>query len=96
MLGLVPGVEQKPSYRVHQCNQLFVHLLAEANTIVSPTSPRWFTKYEHVSLILFFSNLSLQVADMALAELGRKDIMLSENEMPGLMKLRAKYVAAAL
>ena len=33
---------------------------------------------------------------MALAELGRKDIMLSENEMPGLMKLRAKYVAAAL
>jgi len=36
-----------------------------------------------------------KVADMALAELGRKDIMLSENEMPGLMKLRAKYGAAA-
>jgi adenosylhomocysteinase len=28
---------------------------------------------------------------MKLAELGRKDIMLSENEMPGLMKLRADY-----
>jgi hypothetical protein len=33
-----------------------------------------------------------KVADMKLAELGRKDIMLSENEMPGLMKLREKYV----
>jgi len=32
-----------------------------------------------------------KVADMKLAELGRKDIMLSENEMPGLMKLREKY-----
>jgi adenosylhomocysteinase len=32
-----------------------------------------------------------KVADMKLAELGRKDIMLSENEMPGLMKLRADY-----
>lgn len=30
-------------------------------------------------------------ADIKLAELGRKDIMLSENEMPGLMNLRAKY-----
>lgn len=32
-----------------------------------------------------------KVADIGLAELGRKDIMLSENEMPGLMKLRADY-----
>jgi len=32
-----------------------------------------------------------KVADISLAELGRKDIMLSENEMPGLMNLRAKY-----
>jgi adenosylhomocysteinase len=31
-----------------------------------------------------------KVADIKLAELGRKDIMLSENEMPGLMKLREK------
>jgi adenosylhomocysteinase len=35
-----------------------------------------------------------KVADMKLAELGRKDIMLSENEMPGLMNLRKKYGAA--
>jgi len=32
-----------------------------------------------------------KVADIKLAELGRKDIMLSENEMPGLMNLRAMY-----
>jgi len=32
-----------------------------------------------------------KVADMKLAELGRKDIVLSENEMPGLMMLRKKY-----
>merc|ERR1719473_674497 len=35
-----------------------------------------------------------KVADIKLADLGRKDIMLSENEMPGLMNLRAKYGAA--
>jgi len=34
-----------------------------------------------------------KVADIKLAELGRKDIILSENEMPGLMKLREKYGA---
>jgi len=40
------------------------------------------------------SAVPYKVADIKLAELGRKDIMLSENEMPGLMKLRAKYGAA--
>jgi len=32
-----------------------------------------------------------KVANIELAETGRKDIMLSENEMPGLMNLRRKY-----
>jgi adenosylhomocysteinase len=32
-----------------------------------------------------------KVADISLKDLGRKDIMLAENEMPGLMNLRAKY-----
>jgi adenosylhomocysteinase len=32
-----------------------------------------------------------KVADISLAEWGRKDIVLSENEMPGLMWLREKY-----
>jgi adenosylhomocysteinase len=32
-----------------------------------------------------------KVADLALAELGRKEIRLAEHEMPGLMAVRAKY-----
>jgi adenosylhomocysteinase len=32
-----------------------------------------------------------KVADLTLAELGRKEIRLAEQEMPGLMALRAKY-----
>lgn len=32
-----------------------------------------------------------RVADMALAEFGRKELTLAENEMPGLMHLRKKY-----
>eukprot|EP00036_Acanthoecidae_sp_10tr_P007835 CAMPEP_0182922864 /NCGR_PEP_ID=MMETSP0105_2-20130417/5064_1 /TAXON_ID=81532 ORGANISM="Acanthoeca-like sp., Strain 10tr" /NCGR_SAMPLE_ID=MMETSP0105_2 /ASSEMBLY_ACC=CAM_ASM_000205 /LENGTH=434 /DNA_ID=CAMNT_0025060523 /DNA_START=44 /DNA_END=1348 /DNA_ORIENTATION=- len=32
-----------------------------------------------------------KVADISLADLGRKDIMLSEHEMPGLMNLRTKF-----
>lgn len=32
-----------------------------------------------------------KVADMSLAEWGRKEITLAENEMPGLMAMRAKY-----
>src|SRR6202044_2796656 len=32
-----------------------------------------------------------KVADMKLAEWGRKEIMVSEQEMPGLMSIRRKY-----
>ena len=32
-----------------------------------------------------------KVADLELAELGRKEIRLAEQEMPGLMALREKY-----
>jgi len=35
-----------------------------------------------------------KVADMALADWGRKEIALAEKEMPGLMALRSKYGAA--
>lgn len=35
--------------------------------------------------------LPYKVADMSLADWGRKEIMLAENEMPGLMALRRKY-----
>ena len=36
-------------------------------------------------------SLLCKVADMSLAEWGRKEIALSENEMPGLMAIRKKY-----
>ncbi len=36
-------------------------------------------------------SLKNKVADMSLAELGHKDMQLSENEMPGLMAVRKKY-----
>lgn len=38
-----------------------------------------------------FSNLPYQVADISLAEYGRKEIELAEKEMPGLMALREKH-----
>ena len=38
-----------------------------------------------------FSSLPYQVADISLAEYGRKEIELAEKEMPGLMALREKY-----
>ncbi|MCE9604219.1 MAG: adenosylhomocysteinase [Planctomycetia bacterium] len=37
------------------------------------------------------ARLPYKVADISLAEAGRKRIMLAENEMPGLMSLRKKY-----
>ncbi|KAL1512983.1 hypothetical protein ABEB36_002477 [Hypothenemus hampei] len=37
------------------------------------------------------ADIPYKVADLSLAEWGRKDISLSENEMPGLMALRKKY-----
>ena len=37
------------------------------------------------------ARLPYKVRDLSLADLGRKKIMLAENEMPGLMALRKKY-----
>ncbi len=39
------------------------------------------------------STLDFKVADLALAELGRKEIQLAEHEMPGLMKTREEFAA---
>jgi len=44
-----------------------------------------------MSKMELFSNLPYKVADMSLAEFGRKEIELAEKEMPGLMALRAKH-----
>ena len=38
-----------------------------------------------------FSTLEYKVADMSLAEFGRKELDMAEREMPGLMALREKY-----
>ena len=38
-----------------------------------------------------FPNLPYKVADISLADFGRKEIELAEKEMPGLMALREKY-----
>ena len=37
------------------------------------------------------NGLDFKVADLALAEFGRKEITLAEHEMPGLMSLRREY-----
>jgi S-adenosylhomocysteine hydrolase len=37
------------------------------------------------------AELDFKVADLALAEFGRKEITLAEHEMPGLMALRREY-----
>jgi hypothetical protein len=37
------------------------------------------------------SKLPYKVANIDLAEWGRKEIVMAENEMPGLMALREKY-----
>lgn len=39
----------------------------------------------------FSSNLTYKVADISLAEFGRKEIDIAEHEMPGLMAIRKKY-----
>src|SRR5438094_2834705 len=38
--------------------------------------------------------LPFKVADLSLADFGRKEITLAEHEMPGLMAMRAEYAAA--
>jgi len=40
------------------------------------------------------SSADYKVADLSLAEFGRKEITLAEHEMPGLMAMRAEYAAA--
>ena len=37
------------------------------------------------------SDMAFKVADISLADFGRKEIEIAEHEMPGLMALRKKY-----
>src|ERR1035437_9967062 len=43
---------------------------------------------------LEIANLDYKVADLALADWGRKEINIAEQEMPGLMSIRNKHAAA--
>jgi len=45
-------------------------------------------------LIMSSDKLPYKVADISLAEFGRREIEIAENEMPGLMSLRTKYGAS--
>jgi adenosylhomocysteinase len=40
------------------------------------------------------TDADFKVADLSLAEFGRKEIVLAEHEMPGLMSIRSEYAAA--
>lgn len=43
-----------------------------------------------------FSGLAYKVADMSLADFGRKEITIAEQEMPGLLAVREKYAGQAI
>ena len=40
---------------------------------------------------LLSTDLAYKVADMSLADFGRREIEIAQHEMPGLMALRKKY-----
>ena len=48
----------------------------------------------HGKFDLEVTDLAYKVADMALADWGRKEITIAEHEMPGLVSIRNKYAAA--
>ena len=43
--------------------------------------------------VIFSTDLPYKVADISLAEFGRKEIDIAEHEMPGLMAIRKKYAS---
>ncbi len=64
--------------------------LSTADTGVRRPQPESIKKLERGSM----SVNDFKVADLSLATFGRKEIQLAENEMPGLMALRAEYADA--
>ncbi|MGB8227293.1 MAG: adenosylhomocysteinase, partial [Sedimentisphaerales bacterium] len=48
-------------------------------------------KEKQMNILKYDPNLPYKVADISLAEWGRKELDLARNEMPGLMAIRAKY-----
>ena len=52
------------------------------------------THIQNLNTMFLDLNIPYKVADMSLAEWGRKEIEIAEHEMPGLMAVRRKYGAA--
>merc|ERR1712215_624551 len=51
----------------------------------------FFTFYKYFTSLIKMAKVPYKVADISLADWGRKELTLAEKEMPGLMALRAKY-----
>src|SRR6478672_1657260 len=58
-------------------------------TLAAPTVPT-VESTDHLTADVV-NGLDYEVADLSLAEFGRKEISLAEHEMPGLMALRREY-----
>src|ERR1700677_3300601 len=66
----------------------------EASTLQQNHSPRIFTRrIRMASSTLEVTDQAYKVADMSLADWGRKEITIAEQEMPGLVSIRNKYAA---
>ena len=50
-----------------------------------------FVGSKQVTLMVYVYNECIVIADISLAEFGRKELDLAEVEMPGLMAMRRKY-----
>merc|ERR1712062_792252 len=77
-MGLSVGVHQPGSINTQKASVALLYF-----SIFSPN---------HVdSIFTMTTKPPYKVADISLAEFGRKELVLAENEMPGLMFLRQKY-----
>src|SRR5690242_9393689 len=71
--------------------------IAYGRTVATPIAPpqpvegRRLTARNRTGADMPAENLPFKVADLSLAEFGRKEITLAEHEMPGLMAVRAEY-----
>jgi len=80
-MGLSVGVHQPGSINTQKASVALLYF-----SIFSPN---------HVdSIFTMTTKPPYKVADISLAEFGRKELVLAENEMPGLMELRQKYGAS--
>ncbi|MFJ8428600.1 adenosylhomocysteinase, partial [Streptomyces sp. NPDC094021] len=52
------------------------------------THPRPYISEEQLAMTTVDNRQDFKVADLSLAEFGRKEITLAEHEMPGLMAIR--------